>query len=385
MRGRSLFTWVLVALLGVTGVSVLVTALVSRSAVEQAFGRYLRGEPGVRAPLTGPAVRFGQMVLGAAERDFLASMDRAILLAVVFAVAAAAVAAVLLARYLTRPIHRLTSAAETLASGDLAHRVKVTGPAEVEELGRAFNDMASSLSEAELLRRRLVGDVAHELRTPIASLRAQAEGMAEGVLEVDDARLSSVVEDAVQLSILVDQLQELSVAEAGRLQYSVDEFDLEAVVARETERARDVARDGVEVGADCREGTVVRADGERIAQVIRNLLSNAVRHTDSGSIVVGCTATADGVDVVVSDTGEGIPEADLPYVFERFYRADAARARETGGAGIGLALARRIVEDHGGRMWLESERGEGTTAGFFLPTETSSESPETRRRSARGA
>jgi signal transduction histidine kinase len=383
MRGRSLFTGVLIALLGVTGVSVLVTGLVSRSTVEQAFGRYLRGEPGVRVPLTGPAVRFGQMVLGAAERDFLASMDRAILLAVVFAIAVAAVAAVLLARYLTRPLNRLTKAAETLASGDLAHRVEVAGPAEVEELGRAFNDMATSLSEAELLRRRLVGDVAHELRTPIASLRAQAEGMAEGVLAVDDARLNSVVEDTVQLSILVDQLQELSVAEAGRLEYSVDEFDLAVVVAREVERARDAARDGVEVDSACGEGTMVSADGERVAQVVRNLLSNAVRHTDSGSIAVACAPAEGGVEIIVSDTGEGIPDEDLPYVFERFYRADAARARETGGAGIGLALARRIVEDHGGRMWLDSERGEGTRAGFFLPSEA--EPGAARVRAARGA
>jgi signal transduction histidine kinase len=173
----------------------------------------------------------------------------------------------------------------------------------------------------------------------------------------------------VQLSILVDQLQELSIAEAGRLEYSLDEFDLAPVVARETERARDAAREGVQVDSDCAEGTIVSADGERVAQVIRNLLSNAVRHTDSGSIHVACGGATGGIQVVVADTGEGIPEEDLPYVFERFYRADAARARETGGAGIGLALARRVVEDHGGRMWLESERGEGTKAGFFLPSQ----------------
>jgi two-component system sensor histidine kinase BaeS len=365
MKGRSLFWNVLLALLGVTGVSVLITALVSRSAVLDAFGRYLRGDPGFRLSL--PAIRIREIVLGTAEQDFLANMDRAILVAVVFAAVAAAVAAVLLAGYLTRPIRRLTGAAETLAAGDLSHRVDVEGPAEVEELGRAFNDMADSLSEAELLRRRLVADVAHELRTPIASLRAQAEGMAEGVLAVDDARLASVVDDTVQLSRLVDQLQELSVAEAGRLEYSMSDVDLCKVTRKEVERAEKAAPAGVALRVECRRGTDVRADDQRLAQVVRNLVSNAVRHTDAGTIVATCSHKDEGVEVVVRDTGEGIPEEDLPHVFERFYRADSARARETGGAGIGLALAKRIVEDHGGRIWIESEPGIGTRAGFWLP------------------
>jgi len=262
----------------------------------------------------------------------------------------------------------LEVAAENLAGGDLAGRVKVSGPTEVAALGAAFNSMADSLEQAEILRRRLVADVAHELRNPIAAARAQAEGMAEGVLAADTARLESLVEDLQHLSTLVDDLQDLAVAEAGRMHYEMAPLDLGGLVRREADRARATAKQDVEVSVDAPDGElVVTVDARRISQVLRNLLTNATRHTKSGSVTVSATRGEAVAEVRVIDTGEGIPAADLPHIFERFYRADSARAAATGGAGLGLAISKTIVEDHGGEMFAVSVPGAGTTVGFRLP------------------
>ncbi len=248
--------------------------------------------------------------------------------------------------------------------------MQLDGPGEVVDLAEAFNDMADSLSEAETLRRRLVADVAHELRTPIASLRAQTEAIAEGVLELDDERARSLVEDATQLSVLVNDLQELSVAEAGKLRYDMTELDLVELARRETQRAEPLLADDVRISVQGR-AEPVSADEMRLGQVVRNLISNAGRHTEHGEIsIVVSDSSTDGGPVVrfeVRDTGEGIPADDLPYVFERFYRADTSRTAGTGGAGIGLAIARRIIEDHGGTVFASSEPGVLTVVGFELP------------------
>jgi signal transduction histidine kinase len=301
-------------------------------------------------------------------------------LAAAVAVVIAGVVALLLARYLTRPISRLEHAAKELAGGDLSHRVDTAGPAEVAALGRAFNHMADSLSQAEELRRRMVSDVSHELRNPIAAARAQAEGMADGVLAVSPARLGSLVQDLEHLTALVDDLQVLSLAEAGRLPYDLQPLDLSALVAQECERARGLAGPGVRVDSESpAKPVVVTGDAVRLSEVLRNLLSNALRHTSAGSVTVtvGVTGgvigsvtggvTGGEVEVRVIDTGEGIADEDLTLVFERFYRADAARAADTGGAGLGLAISRRIVQDHGGSVFAEHNPAGGAIVGFRLP------------------
>jgi len=363
MKRARLSFQVFLAILTVSLASVLVAGFVARRALSSAFAAYLSAY-GMHM---GPGMGFGRMVLGAAERSFLLGVDRGILVSAAAAAAIAAVAAVALAGYLVRPLRQLTSGAEAIARGDLGHRVEVSGPAEIEELATAFNAMAESLERSEALRRRMVGDVAHELRNPIAALRAQAEAVAEGVMPLDEARMRSMVDDLEQLSRLVHELQELAVADAGGLTYDMQRIDLCAVVEREVERGRLLAAEGVEVAAVCTGPGDVVADEFRITQAVRNLLDNALKHTASGSIVV----TLDTVDgwrrVTVSDTGAGIPEKDLPNIFERFYRADEARAASTGGAGLGLAIVRRIVEDHGGRVFAASVEGQGSSIGFVLP------------------
>ena len=344
--------------------AVLAVGLITRRVFSSAFQTYLATLPQMRQ-----GMGMGRhLVLGAAEQTFLNSVDRGVMIGAVIAVLITGIAAFLLARYFTRPLARLEEGALGLAGGDLSHRVEVSGPAEVVAVADAFNQMADTLEEAEGLRKRLVADVAHELRNPIAAARAQAEGMAEGVLAAEPARLDSLVEDLEHLSALVDDLQELAIAEAGRLRYEMGDLDLATLVRRETERLSATAPADVEVRASGVDApAIVHGDERRLSQVLRNLLSNALRHTAQGSVEVALGRSDGHIEVRVIDTGEGIPAEDLPYVFERFYRADAARAGDTGGAGLGLAITRRIIIDHGGNVFAESTPGEGATVGFTLP------------------
>jgi len=343
----------------------LTVGLFARYALSAAFDRYLATLPGAGA---AGRMQMGRRLLGAAEQAFIGSVDKSVYLAAVIAVVAATVLALLLAASLSRPLRRLESAADSVSQGELTQRVTVQGPLEVARLGDAFNRMADSLEEAEGLRRRLVADVAHELRNPLAAARAQAEGMSEGVLAVDSARLASLVEDLVHLSSLVQDLQELAVAEAGHLSYQMCDLDLGDLVNAELVRAAGTVAPGVVVTPlEWPRPVVVRGDERRIAQVLRNLLSNAVRHTAAGSVGVTIEEDEHTVRVAVIDTGEGIPAEELPHIFERFFRADAARSSDTGGAGLGLAISRSIVRDHGGEMFATSTEGVGTTVGFTIP------------------
>lgn len=362
MRPRTgLFLRVFLGVLATTLGAVAVVGLVTRYALMRAFDSYLS--------MTGVGMGrgMGGRMLGGAEQTFLASVDRSALLGALFAFVGAVVAAYVIARIITKPIRQLELAVLALASGDSAARVEAHGPAEIVALSTAFNDMADSLSTAEELRRRLVADVAHELRNPIAAARAQTEGMAEGVLPVDRARLDSVAEDMSHLSSLVDDLQELALAEAGELRYEMVPMDLAALLQEEASRGDALAPPGVSVRALV-PGRPVEIDGDprRLSEVLRNLLGNALRHTAAGTISVELEQLDEEIEVRVVDSGEGIPEEDLPYIFERFYRADAARTATTGGAGLGLAIARRIVEDHGGAVFARHTPEGGATVGFRL-------------------
>ncbi len=365
MRRMSLVFQMFISILLVALAAVLAVGLIARDALARAFDTYLATLP---TPAGGMHMGRGRAMLGAAEQTFVATVDRSVYLGAFVAIVIAVIAALLLARYLTRPMRKLEVAAENLAAGDLAHRVDVAGPAEVAALGVAFNSMADSLEPAEVLRRRLVADVAHELRNPIAAARVQAEGMAEGILVADVPRLDSLVEDLQHLSVLVDDLQDLAVAEAGRMHYEFGPVDLTDLARREAERARATAREGVDVIVESSgNALMVTADERRLSQVLRNLLTNATRHTSHGSVTILVDQIEASARVRVIDTGEGIPETDLPHVFERFYRADSARAAKTGGAGLGLAISKSIVEDHSGTIFAKSVLGEGTTVGFSLP------------------
>ncbi|MGV8083462.1 MAG: sensor histidine kinase [Coriobacteriia bacterium] len=369
-RRTSIALQVFVSVLAVALGSALVVWLTSRMALSAAFDDYLSTSAGAGGRGMG-GNGMGRMMLGAAENTFLSRVDTAVVLGALGAVIAAAVVAFLLARHISRPVARLQAAAEGVARGDLTQRSEVSGPSEIAALGSAFNRMAANLQEAEKLRQRMVSDVSHELRNPIAAARAQAEGMADGILAVDPARLNSLVEDLQHLSALVEDLRELASAESGHLHYAMHELDLTELVRRETSRAAATAPSGTRVVFQMPDAPIsVCGDEVRLSEVMRNLLSNAVRHTPSGTVTASVSRRVDGsAEVRVTDTGEGIAAEDLPYVFERFYRADAARASHTGGAGLGLAITKRIIEDHGGEVFAESVPGQ-TAVGFRLARNT---------------
>lgn len=331
--------------------------------------------PTVRRGLVTPGgavvgyVLLGPPRPGAEERVFLQTVYRWLVLGALLAGGLALGVGFLVTRRLTAPLEGLTDASKRMAAGDHATRVEVAGDDEVGALATAFNDMAASVQRSETLRRRLIGDVAHELRTPLATLSSRLEALRDGVLPADEATLASLGDELLVLSSLVSDLQELSLAESGELTYQREPFDLAQVVSEEAERFR-VALESKDVGlvVECAASVPVVGDRRRLGQVLRNLVDNAAKHTDSGAVTVRCGPAA-GADasMEVEDTGAGIDATELPFVFERFYRADASRQRRRGGTGIGLTIARRIVEDHGGRIEAHSEVGKGTTMRVTVP------------------
>jgi len=301
---------------------------------------------------------------------FLAGINRALLLAAVVAGLAAVLLTLVLSRRILRPVEALTAAARQMERGDLSQRVEVQSDDEIGELARAFNAMADGLNRLEDLRRNMVTDVAHDLRTPLSNIRGYLEALQDGVVEPKREVIDSLHEEAMLLSRLVDDLQELALAEAGQLRLERRPVAPADVVNKATDAARaQAAAKGIALQVDLPEGLpLVDVDSQRIGQVLGNLLSNALTHTPSGGkVVIKARAEESQVELSVSDTGEGISPKDLPYVFERFYRADKSRSRATGGTGLGLSIAKQLVVAHGGRIEVESEVGQGTVFTFILP------------------
>ncbi|WP_225803031.1 cell wall metabolism sensor histidine kinase WalK [Streptomyces sp. NK15101] len=287
-------------------------------------------------------------------------------------VAAAALAcALLLSRAVLRPVRALTAASRGLGEGDLGRRVPASGKDEIGELGRSFNRMADSLQDSEERQRRLVGDIAHELRTPLANLRGYLEALQDGVLEADAELLDSLHEEVLLQQRIVDDLQDLALAEAGALTYHRRSLDArELVEACRTAHSARAAAAGVALevmGAG--PGTVrLHGDPDRLRQALGNLVDNAVRHTaPGGGVRLELEERDEMVRIAVRDTGSGIPAADLPRLFDRFWRADASRGRATGGSGLGLSIARQIVADHHGAVEVTSEVGVGSVFTVVLP------------------
>ncbi len=302
-------------------------------------------------------------------------VQRSILIASLGAGAVALAVGGLLAWGLVRPLRRLTAAAEAVAGGDLSQRVPVASGDEVGELAAAFNHMAAELERAEQLRRDLTADVAHELRTPLSVIRSHVEALQDGVFDLTPDNLGPIHDKILLLGRLVEDLRELALADAGQLPLECGPTDLRTLV-ESTLRSFRAQAEAEEVSLRAElppELPLVHADRERIGQVLTNLMSNALRHTAAGGTITLSATEAAGsrsaVRLSVADTGEGIAPADLPYVFERLYRSDRARARSADdqGTGLGLAIARGIVEAHGGTIEVESELGDGAVFSFCLP------------------
>ena len=274
-----------------------------------------------------------------------------------------------LLRRILLPLERLTNASRAIAWGDLATRVPAPPDPELRGLADAFNQMAATLERMDTLRRALVEDVAHELRTPLTSLRGYTEALADGVVEPTPDMLRTVHEEIVRLGSLVEGLDQLARGEAGPRAQALAEVDLAAVVTRAVALVSpELARRRISVELDDGEALPrLLAEPGTLDQVVSNLMQNAVRYTDGGgSVTVRLRAENGWIRCAVANTGSEIPELKLPLIWERLHRVDPSRDRASGGAGIGLAIVRQIVESLGGRVGAESANGR-TEVWFELP------------------
>jgi len=298
------------------------------------------------------------------EGIFLSRSNRFLLLSILVIGGLAIIVSVLFSRRLTRPIKELSLAASAISKGNFKGRVSIQRRDEVGELSETFNRMAQALETQESLRRKLIADVAHELRTPLGVMRGELEGMMDGLISNDTSRLQSLHDETGRLKKVVDGIEELNQAEASGLSLRKQHFRIKDFLENITERYRNVfSEKGVNLELQCQNDNEVNADPERLSQIIVNLLSNALRATNSGGHVL-LTALSDNnwMKISIEDTGNGIAEKDLPFIFERFYHGSG------GGLGIGLTIVKELAEAHGGKVEVQSAIGKGSQFTIALPT-----------------
>ena len=309
----------------------------------------------------------GQAMDAATLTAFQDAVRTALLAAFAIALVAAVIVALVLSSRIATPVTRLVGAARRVAAGHYAERVSESGEGEIGELAATFNAMAGSLEATERRRLQLVGDVAHELRTPLATLDGYLEGLQDGVVDPVPETWTLLRRETGRLNRLVDDLSQLWRAEARQLPMTMELVDVStlAVDVIEQFRPQGVSR-SLSITADLGSGLTVRADRDRLAQVLGNYLSNAIRYSPDGATIEVIARRADGeVTVAVRDHGPGLTPEQLDHVFERFYRIDPSRSRALGGAGIGLAIVRALVDAMGGLAWAESD-GAGTGSTFLV-------------------
>ena len=346
---------------------------------EKKIGQLLRYASKRGVPIEVDGVVVGRLVSdpvanpplpGSPEADFLAGMTRAITLSALGATAIALLLGALLARTLTRPIRELTAATQALAKGDLGQQVTVRTQDEMGQLATSFNQMSADLAHASQLRRQMTADIAHELRTPLSLILGYTESLSDGKLPANQGTFDIMHDEAQHLSRLIDDLRTLSLADAGELTLNrrpVDPRELleRARLAHVPEAQRQEISIRVETPSDLPE---VQVDPGRIAQVLENLMSNALRYTPAGGqVTLSAAANENTVSLRVQDNGTGIAPEDLPYVFDRFYRGEKSRQRQGGESGLGLAIAKSLVEAQEGSLSVKSVLGEGTTFTIALP------------------
>lgn len=358
----------------------------------QTVGYVLISLPG-QADLSGPAQTF--------LRQFNLSLWQAGLVAGSLGV----LLGLAIARGLSAPLGRLALAARRISQGDLSQRVSVSGSAEVAGLARAFNEMAAGLQQAETLRRNMVADIAHELRTPLTVMQGNLQAILDDVYPLEKAEIAAVYDETLILSRLIGDLRELAQAEAGQLSLNLQPVELAPLIERAAGLFEELTRDKkIKLAVTLPTHLPpVWADPDRVRQVLHNLLANALRHTPEGG-EIGIVVEEQGsrgargqggnsfsplpprtsapllestphsfLRVIITDTGPGIPAEDLPHVFNRFWRADQARSREQGGSGLGLTIARQLVEAQSGHIGVESDGvpGRGSRFWFTLPVAAS--------------
>jgi len=283
---------------------------------------------------------------------------------------AALILAILLAYSLLHPIKNLTQAAKKLGQGDLSQRVSVGGDTELDTLGRVFNQMADSLEDAEERRKALTADIAHELRTPLSVQQAHLEALQDGIYKLSLENLTPIAEQSHSLTRLVEDLRTLALADAGELTLERVEANLPALVHRAATRFEPQAKaKGItfdfSLDEDC---PMLQIDPQRIEQILNNLLDNALRYSNEGEVIeLEIFYNIQQVGLAIHDKGPGIPDEELPYIFDRFYKSDRSRIRSNRGTGLGLSISRKLAEAHGGNLEAENHPQGGAVFTLTLP------------------
>jgi len=275
-------------------------------------------------------------------------------------------------RRILKPVKALVQASRLVAAGDYSQQVPVEGQDELSEMAISFNSMVKEMDEQQSLRRRSMADIAHELRTPLSVLQIDLESIKDGLTDPSPPVIDRLKAEVDHLNHLVEDLRMLSLVEAGELQLEIQPVKMGELIQYVQQRIENTAQaKGIELISEIPEKVdlMVRGDSQRLAQVLFNLLLNALQHTPRGGRVsTSAEQLGREVRVSITDNGEGIPQQDLPHIFERFYHSDLARSRITGGTGLGLAIAHSLIDAHGGRIWVQSEEGKGSTFIFSLPS-----------------
>ena len=360
----------------VVGVTVLIIA--SQFILPTSFNRHMTGMMGMTNDGMGMGMS-GQGFGGSDQMaqlyvDFRASFNEALTYAALAAMIVAIALSLFFSRSVIAPVRAMSLASQRIADGRYDERVRVNGTDELAQLALYFNQMAEKLNQIESMRRRLIGDVSHELRTPLTAIKGSMEGLMDGVLPATNETYQQIHTEADRLNRLVDDLQELSRVEARAYQLDIRPVDVSTLARTVTKRlaphseSKRISLD-LELAPDLAR---ILADEDRAVQVLTNLTGNALQYTpEGGRITISAKRIDNEVQISVSDTGVGIPPEHLSHIFDRFYRVDKSRSRQSGGgSGIGLTIARALVEAHGGRIWAESAgEGQGSTFGFTIPVE----------------
>jgi histidine kinase len=363
----------LLANLAVILIGVIILAITIQLAIPAAFNRHM----GMMTPSMmnrmgmgqgqGQGPGFGRTLF----ENFRASMFESLGYAVTASVLSALLVSVVLSRRIVAPVRVLTNASQHIAEGHYDERVHVDGTDEIAQLAMRFNQMAAQLEEVENMRRQLIGDVTHELRTPLTSIKGYMEGLIDGVLPSTPQTFNEIHREADRLSRLVDDLQELSRIEAKSYSLEIHSLPVSSLIQTTLKRlSPQAAAKQIQLQSKLPPDLPpVEADEDRITQVLVNLVANAIQYTpESGQVIISAVSQADRILLSVSDTGIGIPPEHLANLFTRFYRVDKSRSRSAGGgSGIGLTIAKHLVEAHGGQIWVESKGdGQGSTFTFSL-------------------
>jgi histidine kinase len=359
--------------LAIIVIGVVVLIISSQFILPTSFNRHMSGMMG-----NGMGMGMGNQGVGNSDSmsqlytDFRASFNEALTYAAIAAMIVAIALSLFFSREVITPVRSMSLATQRIADGRYDERVQVSGTDELAQLALYFNQMAEKLNQTESMRRRLIGDVSHELRTPLTAIKGSMEGLMDGILPANDETFQQIHAEADRLNRLVDDLQELSRVEARAYQLDIKSLDVSSLARTVTKRLAPHAEPkritlDVELAPDLPH---VLADEDRATQVLTNLMGNALQYTpENGTITLSAKQVDNEVQIAVRDTGIGIPPEHLPHIFDRFYRVDKSRSRQSGGgSGIGLTIARALIEAHGGRIWVESAgNNTGSVFTFTLP------------------